>query len=149
MDKRTSQRPGDPDFLVLRGDASGIRAVCVEFKMPGNLAKHKRNEAQIHRFAELKQAGCNVRVCYDLASAISHVESSFGLNEATGHPAQPNKPSGAVFGNPVDHRFWLAHSNALGPMVVAKDQTGKWCGIRVATAEDRARFPRLGQGMME
>lgn len=137
MDRPTSQTCGDPDYAIFHNG----RVIFCELKMP----KGRLSPAQIKRFGELARIGCPVEVARSLESAIRYIEAGFGSNKAIGRPAQPNEPSG---GQP-EPKFWLAHSNALGIMVVTKDQTGKWCGIRVATAEDKARFPRLPAGMME
>ncbi len=132
MDKETSNVLGDPDFRCYRGN----KVAFVELKV----GKNKLSPDQIKRCDELAEAGCTVRVAYDLQSAVSHIERELGLNAATEAPAKPEQASGSP------PRIWITSSKTLGDVVVAKNQLGHLGAIRLASEADK-KLPRLPVGI--
>lgn len=74
MDKATVTTCGQPDFACFTDG----RVAFVEFKF----RKGKLSPVQKRRIRELRDAGNEVCVAYDLPTAINHVETAFGFGKS-------------------------------------------------------------------
>ncbi len=132
MDKETSNTVGDPDFRCYKND----RVAMIEFKM---LGKKMRPEQQA-RADELASAGCTVRLCYDLQSAIDWVEEVFS-DSVPRHATKIKTETAKVRPN----EFLAYERNLSGETkvsVVARNPSGHFGFVRWATEADKERLER-------
>ena len=126
MDRETSTVVGEPDFRCYwKGK------VCfVEFKLVGK----KLSAAQVERGKTLAAAGCKVHLCFDAESAIGIVSQEL----LEGPAGEAETPSPAK----PEPKMWVAWSSSLQMnVVVARDQKGTVCAIRVAGPSDLENLP--------
>jgi hypothetical protein len=154
-DRATTTTVGEPDFACYGGG----RVAFVEFKMPGK----KPREEQTRRHNELAAAGCTVRVCYDLKSAIEWIEENLdaihrrepadcGRGELkTASPAQENNSSANGVQPDVQTGFvqklWVTEARHVGKVVVARNPEGHIRFVRMARGDDLTLLPILPKGV--
>jgi hypothetical protein len=124
MDKKTTTKTGEPDFRCYK---NGMVAF-IEFKIGIN----KLSAKQVERCNELAEAGCTVKVCYNLESAIAWAEQV--LNKVA-QPVEALLPCNAP---EARDQLYLAQSHALGTVVIAwNNHINDWGCVRLATELDK------------
>jgi len=130
MDKATTTKTGEPDFRCYKNE----QVAFVEFKV----GHHTLSDVQVKRRDELARAGCRVRVCHDLETAIEWVtERLLGAQRpvAAQEPLSPPQSS---------KKLYLAQSRTLGPVVVMWDVgADDWVCVRIANEVDQRTLDPL------